>query len=97
MKGVRLVNPNDQNGMIAQYDPDTLIREGRPVKEAVDEAFDNGLFSLSEIVFDTERRNALVSYKFVCGELCGSSNTWLFEKVNGQWKKTDRTCGGWVS
>lgn len=83
--------------MIAQYDPDTLIREGRPVKEAVDEAFDNGLFSLSEIVFDTERRYALVSYEFVCGELCGSSNSWLFEKVNGQWKKTDRTCGGWVS
>ena len=55
-----------------------------------------GLFSVSEIVFETEQRR-LVSYSFACGSLYGNGGTWLFEKVNGVWERTDRDCGGWVS
>lgn len=95
--GVRLVHPREQNAIVAEKDPDTAILDGRPVVDAVDSAFANGLFSISEIVFDKERHHALVSYAFYCAALCGSGATWVFEKVNGQWKKADRACGGWVS
>lgn len=93
--GIRLVHPREQ--IVAQNDPDMTIREGRPVKDAVDNAVANGVLSMSEVVFDMERHHALVSYAFHCGALCGSGATWIFEKVNGQWKRTDRECGGWVS
>jgi hypothetical protein len=65
--------------------------------DPVEEAFANGLFTLSEIAFDTESNRALVSYSFICGSLCGSGNTWVFEKIGGEWKRVDRSCGGWVS
>ena len=95
--GVRLVHPREQNAIVAQNDPNTAIRDGRSIEDAVDNAFAKGLFSLSEIVFDKERRHALVSYAFHCGALCGSGATWVFEKINGEWKKSDLACGGWVS
>jgi len=95
--GVRLVYPNKQNAIVAQNDPSVTMRAGRPVTEAVDSAFANGLFSMSEIVFDRDHQHALVSYAFHCGSLCGNGATLVFERVNGQWKETDRMCGGWVS
>jgi hypothetical protein len=52
---------------------------------------------MSEIAFDKEQGRALVSYSFVCGSLCGSGGVWLFEKVDGVWKKSERVCGGWIS
>jgi hypothetical protein len=94
---IRLVHPREQSASIAQNDPGVTIRDGRSVEDAVDNAFANGLFSMSEIVFDRGRQHALVSYAFHCGALCGSGATWAFEKVNGQWKNTGRECGGWVS
>lgn len=96
-KGVRLVHPREQNAIVARNDPGVTIRDGRTVEDAVDTAFANGLFSMSEIVFDKEHLHALVSYAFHCGALCGSGATWILEKVDGQWKKADRACGGWVS
>jgi len=95
-KGVRVVFPDQQDAILGRNDPNNTMRE-RPVKEAVENAFANGLFSMSEIVFDREHRRALVSYSFHCGALCGNGATWIFEKVNGEWKKTDQECGGWVS
>jgi hypothetical protein len=71
--------------------------QGKSVEGAVANAFANGLFFLSEIAFDREHMHALVRFSFVCGSLCGSGATTLFEKVGSQWKRTDRTCGSWVS
>lgn len=73
------------------------MHKGISVAEAVENGFAKGLFSLSEIAFDEERRHAVVSYGFHCGMKCGNGATLLFEKVNGKWKETDRTCGGWIS
>jgi len=55
------------------------------------------LFSVSEIAFDQQHNHAAVSYSFWCGSLCGNGATVIFEKIDGQWKKTNRNCGGWVS
>jgi hypothetical protein len=83
--------------IVANNDPSIAIREGISVNEAVEKGFANGLFSLSEIAFDKDRRHAVVSYGFHCGLLCGNGALWVFEKVDGKWRKTDLTCGGWIS
>jgi hypothetical protein len=96
-RSARLVNADSQSSMVQTIAPSNSIRNGSSVNAAVDEAFDNGLFELSEIAFDNEHRHALVGYSFVCGSLCGSGGVWLFEKVDGVWKKSERVCSGWVS
>jgi len=96
-KHVKLVDPDAQSAVVVKNDPGNAIREGKRIDEAVETGFASGLFSLSEIAFDQAHRHAIVRYAFHCGALCGSGSTWAFEKVNGQWKKTEFTCGGWVS
>ena len=96
-KNIRVVGANKQAVIVQRNDPSNSIREGKSLETAVNRAFSSGLFSMSEIAFDKEHRRALVSYSFGCGLLCGSGGVWLFEKVDGVWKKSDRDCGGWVS
>jgi hypothetical protein len=96
-KKARLVDAELQSAIAGRNDPMNSIQNGSSVKSAVEQGFSNGLFELSEIAFNKERRRAIVSYSFVCGSLCGSGGVWLFEKVDGIWKKSERICGGWVS
>jgi hypothetical protein len=96
-KKIRLVDADKQAMIVESNDPNNSIREGKSVETAVNRAFSAGLFSVSEMAFDNEQRRALVSYSFVCGSLCGSGGVWLFEKVDGVWKKSERVCGGWIS
>ena len=96
-KNIRLVDADKQAVIVRSNDPNNPIREGKSVETAVNVAFSTGLFSMSEIAFDKEQRRALVSYSFGCGSLCGSGGVWLFEKVDGVWKKSERVCGGWIS
>jgi hypothetical protein len=96
-KNMKLVDPKRQSKVVRANDPSKTIRGGRSVDSAVEEAFATGLFSVSEIAFDKEHHYAVVSYSFWCGSLCGNGSTVVFEKVGGEWKKTDRNCGGWVS
>jgi hypothetical protein len=96
-KNIRLVDADKQAMIVESNDPNNSIREGKSVETAVNVAFSAGLFSMSEMAFDKEQRRALVSYSFVCGSLCGSGGVWLFEKVDGVWKKSERVCGGWIS
>ena len=96
-RNIRLVDAGKQHTIIQTNDPHNGMTEGKSVEKAVNDAFGSGLFSLSEIAFDRDHRHAVVSYGFVCGSLCGSGGTWLLEKVDGRWKRTDRVCGGWVS
>jgi hypothetical protein len=96
-ENVRFVNADKQEVTVQRNDPSNSIREGKSVETAVNRAFSTGLFSISEIAFDDEHRRALVSYSFVCGSLCGSGGVWMFEKVGGVWKKSERVCGGWIS
>jgi hypothetical protein len=94
---VGLVNANKQAIIVAGNDPGDTVGKGKSIERAVRDAFATGLFSMSEIAFDREHRHALVSYSFSCGSLCGNGATLVLEKVGGEWKKTDRMCGGWVS
>jgi hypothetical protein len=100
-----LVNPNRQQKTIKENDPQNLVKKAvddhervtdAQVDQSVKQAFQSGLFTLSEILFDKEHRRAVVAYSFVCGMLCGNSNTLVLKKVGQYWRVT-RRCGGWVS
>ena len=96
-RAIRLVDADKRAVIVRSNDPGNSTHEGEPIGTVVSGAFSRGLFSMSEVAFDKDHRRALVSYSFVCGSLCGSGGMWLFEKVDGVWKKSDRVCGGWVS
>jgi hypothetical protein len=93
----RLVDPKKHSKVARANDPDKTIRQGKPVEDAVRDAFVTGLFSMSEIAFDKEHRYAVVSFSFWCGSLCGHGATVVFEKVNGVWQDAHRNCGQWIS
>jgi hypothetical protein len=96
-KNMKLVDPFKQAKIVQKNDPSKTIRSGKSVDSAVREAFSTGLFTLSEIAFDKEHHFAAVTHSFWCGALCGHGATVIFEKVEGNWRKTARSCGGWVS
>jgi hypothetical protein len=96
-KNMRLVDSSKQRKIVMANDPDKTMREGKSVGNAVSDAFSTALFSMSEIAFDKQHRYAVVSYRFWCGSLCGNGSTLVFENFGGEWRKTDRICGGWVS
>ena len=95
-KAMKVVDPKTQAKIVRSNDPGNKIRKGKPVKDAVEAAFTTALFSMSEIAFDKEHRFAAVSYSFWCGSLCGHGSTFIFEKVNEDWRSV-RECGGWIS
>ena len=89
----RLVDPNNHR----LSDPWKGIQRGQSVDGAVDNGFAAALFTFSEIVFDSSRTHAALSYSFVCGSLCGNGAIILYEKQNGTWKRSKGRCGEWVS
>ncbi len=90
-----LVSPGSDAAHIR--DPHEGMQQGESVEVAVNKAFENGLLSLSQIALDKEHRHAVVGFSFRCGSLCGNGSTFVFEKVDGEWKETDQTCGGYIS
>jgi|HubBroStandDraft_6_1064221.scaffolds.fasta_scaffold697477_1 hypothetical protein len=102
---VKLADPDAQEREIEANDPQNLIHgaidEGqrittRQLDDSVTKAFSSALFTFSEIVFDQRHVNAVVSYSFHCGSLCGNGNALILRKVGEQWKISKR-CGGWIS
>jgi hypothetical protein len=91
-----LVDPKAGGQEVSDNDPGNSIQKGKPVDEAVENGFAHGLLTLGEIQFDKEHNNAVVSFSFVCGRLCGSGTKMLMAKKDGVWKRM-RQCGGWVS
>ena len=100
-----LVDPAAQEEKIKNGDPAILMkrviddRQDVPqsrIDDATERAVKNGLLMLSEIIFNKKHNRALVSYSFVCGELCGYGNVLVLTKVGEKWK-IYKTCEGWVS
>ena len=100
-----LVDPDHQQKLIDENDPQILVKKvvddhekvtDVQVDQSVKHAFEVGMFTVSEIVFDKQHRRAAVAYSFVCGSLCGYGNTLILRKSGQSWKIT-KTCSGWVS
>lgn len=100
-----LVDPMRQTEQIDRNDPQKLILEALyggaevdedEIRRSVENAFQVGLFTLSEIVFDKKHEHAIVAYSFRCGRLCGHGATWILERDDDGWRVAD-VCGQWIS
>jgi hypothetical protein len=90
----RLVDPKK----VKRRDPGDAIKHGESVEDAVRTGFAAGIFSFSEIAFDGPHTHAAFTYSFVCGSLCGSGGTVVYELHDGNWKQDKRQhCGQWIS
>ncbi len=96
-KKVRLVDPKVQMAEVKRNDPGEAIRRGKRVEDAVGAGFAAGYLELSEIAFDKSHRQAVLTYGFYCGALCGHGGILVFENVGGQWKRSKRVCSEWIS
>jgi hypothetical protein len=103
---VVVVDPDQQDKQVKDNDPQKLIKSAiddhekvtdKQLDDSIKRAFETGLFTLSEVVFDKQHRHAVVAYSFVCGGLCGHGNTVVLKKVGQKWKVVNRCGGGWVS
>jgi hypothetical protein len=65
LENVVFVDPKKQLAVIKENDPSHTIRQGKPVDEAVENAFGSGLLTLSEIAFDKTHQYAVMSFSFV--------------------------------
>lgn len=74
-----------------------FMRQGEDLDGAVQSAFDRGLMSLSEVVFDRGHKRAALSFSFQCGQLCGHGGVVIYELRNGQWQRSKRHCGSRIS
>ena len=93
---VALVDPKKQNKKVKERDPSKTIREGKSVEDALREAFQSALFTLSDVVFDKEREHAAVQYSFHCGGLCGNGATLIFHKTANGWEQDNKLlCSFW--
>lgn len=90
---VRLVDPAKHK----RQDPDDALLRGETVDQALADGFAAGLFTFSEIVFDSSHTHAAFSYAFVCGRLCGHGGTVVYDLQDGKWKQSKAGCGGWIS
>lgn len=77
--------------------PEDGILNGQSVEEAVKSGFKSGLLTLSEIIFDKNRRRAALHFSFTCGELCGHTETVVYEKRRNVWKASRHSCGFGIS
>jgi hypothetical protein len=93
---ISLVDPQRGSKEVAENDPGKTIREGRSIEDAVRNGFDHGLVTLSEIRFNKGHTKAMVSFRFLCGSLCGNGGSVVLEKTDGGWKRGSR-CHDWVS
>jgi hypothetical protein len=93
---IRLVDPDQRMKWIHEHNPDDARREGRTAKAVVEDGFERGLTTLSEIQFDESHTHAIVSISYVCGGLCGDGATMLMEKKGDVWARK-KECGGWIS
>jgi hypothetical protein len=104
-KRIVIVDPSEQQKKIDKGDPQNLVKRAiddhvpvsdTELDDSIKQAFKQGVFSLSEIMFDKKHQRALVSYSFVCGSLCGNGNTMILTKAKGNWR-VSKTCSSWVS
>lgn len=62
-----------------------FMRRREDLDSAVQAAFEAGLMTLSEVLFDRTHRLAALNFSFTCGRLCGHGGTVIYERKNGHW------------
>lgn len=93
---LRLVVADVQRGEVEKNDPGKTIGQGKSIETAVQNGFNHGLVTFSEIQFDKKHEHAILTYSFFCGQLCGNGGTVVLTKKDGVWKRSGR-CHDWIS
>jgi len=93
---ITLVDPDRQRREVHDNDPEKTVGEGSSIEDAVRNGFAHGLVTLSEIRFDKKHQQAIVSYGFFCGSLCGNGGTVVLEKAESGWHRR-KNCSDWIS
>jgi hypothetical protein len=89
----KLVDPR----LHEKKDPGDAIRQGQSVDDAVAAGFRAGIFTFSEVAFNSSHDRAAFSYSFVCGTLCGHGSVVIFKLQRGKWVQEKDTCAHWIS
>jgi hypothetical protein len=90
---VRLIDPKTHKSR----DPGDAIRSGESVDNAVKAGFAAGVFTFSEVAFDSSHTHAAFSFSFVCGGLCGHGGIVVYEFDHNKWKQMYARCAQWMS
>jgi hypothetical protein len=91
--GVKTIDPQ-QHKIV---DPMESMQGGQSAELATKKGFGSGILYVSEIVFDARHKHAALRYGFICGGLCGNSETVVLEKRKGGWRRSRQSCGYGVS
>lgn len=92
-----LVDPVKQLSKVAKNDPQKTTRAGKSVDEALRNSFAVEMTSVSEIRFDRKHEHAVVTWRFVCGTVCGSGAGAVMEKEDGEWRFSEHGCSIWMA
>jgi len=79
---MRLLDSEEQTREIEKNDPAKSGAE----RDSVPKRTVHRVFYLGEIRYDKSHTHAVLSYQFVCGNLCAYGGTAVVEKVEGVWK-----------
>ena len=94
---INLVDPDLQIKEVDKNDPTKTVNKGVSVDNAVQNGFNHGLFTFSEIQFDKNHEHAIFSYSFYCGQECGNGGTVVMTRSeSGVWMITSR-CQQWMA
>jgi len=88
LRNIRLIDTNTH----AIADPGEAIKKGGSVEHSVQEGFEAGVLTISEIHFDQQHHLAAFQYFFRCGSLCGNGATVVFELRDNKWIKSKHFC-----
>lgn len=93
---VRIVGDQEESQVLKQRDASEAISRKDSGADGSASRRDPGILALSEIIFDTTRRFAVIKYVFLCGSHCNSGAILVLEKVGDRWSVRRRPCDGSV-
>lgn len=94
---ITLVDSEEQEKIIRNVNSKQTWRNGKLVNESLEKAKTVGFLILSEVAFDEKHQYAVLTFSFECWGLCGSGGTIVFQKRNGAWLPSKRSCPHWAS
>jgi hypothetical protein len=94
---ITLVDSVEQDRIIRNVDSKQTWRDGKLVNESLETAQAAGYLILSEVTFDRKREYAALTFRFECWGLCGNGGTVVFQKRDGKWMPSSRSCPQFAS
>lgn len=78
-------------------EPEAAVRRGDTIEKSVEAGFAGGILTVSEILSDKRHHFAALHYSFMCGGLCGHTETIVLRRSRRRWVQTQKSCGFGIS